>query len=151
MSDHLKEIIQWFLNKDKRIDHKKLQCLLYYAQCWTITLMNEPFEKPKLKLFNEDFEAWTQGPIIPIVYDQRDYLNQINIEKNITLNPDILDILYQVLDVYGNFSGNELQNIIKQEQPWQDARLKYKPLEICHENIKTNVIYNYYIHQMNLN
>ena len=66
-------------------------------------------------------------------------------------NSYCLDVLYQVLDVYGNFSGNELQNIIKQEQPWQDARSKYKPLEICHEKIKTNVIYSYYIHQMNLN
>ena len=150
MSDNLKEIVQWFLNKDKQMDHKKLQCLLYYAQCWTITLMNEPFEKPKLKLFDEDFEAWVQGPIIPIVYDKREYLNQINIEKNITLNPDILNVLHQVLDVYGNFSGNELQNIIKQEQPWQEARLKYQSLEICLDTINNEKIYKYYIKQMNI-
>ena len=150
MSDNLKEIIQWFLKNNQKIDHKKLQCLLYYAQCWTITLMNEPFEKPKLKLFDEDFEAWVQGPIISIVYNKREYLNQINIEKNITLNPDILDVLHQVLDVYGNFSGNELQNIIKQEKPWQDARLNYYPLESCYNKINNEKIYKYYIKQMNV-
>ena len=39
----------------------RLQKLLFYAQAWHLALTNRP-------LFEEDFEAWVHGPVIPSFY-----------------------------------------------------------------------------------
>ena len=41
----------------------KLQKLVYYAQAWHLALRDVP-------LFEEDFEAWVHGPVIPALYQE---------------------------------------------------------------------------------
>jgi len=36
----------------------KLQKLMYYAQAWNLVWDEEP-------IFNEDFQAWANGPVLP--------------------------------------------------------------------------------------
>ncbi|MFM6174756.1 MAG: Panacea domain-containing protein [Sphaerospermopsis kisseleviana] len=43
------------------ISNLKLQKLVYYAQAWHLALFEQP-------LFNEDFEAWIHGPVVPELY-----------------------------------------------------------------------------------
>src|ERR1700735_3635265 len=43
------------------LSNLKLQKLIYYAQAWHLALYNKP-------LFNEDFEAWIHGPVLPSQY-----------------------------------------------------------------------------------
>jgi uncharacterized phage-associated protein len=44
------------------ISNMKLQKLLYYAQGFALAILGNP-------LFPEDFEKWTFGPVLPVVYD----------------------------------------------------------------------------------
>ena len=37
----------------------KLQKLMYYSQAWHLALRDIP-------LFNEDFQAWVHGPVLPL-------------------------------------------------------------------------------------
>ena len=45
---------------NEAIDEMKLHKLLYYSQRQCLTEFNKP-------LFNDNFEAWAYGPVIPIV------------------------------------------------------------------------------------
>ena len=60
------DVANWFLAKADYeagdvITPLKLQKLLYYAQGWTLAILNK-------NLFEEDFQAWTHGPAIPSIY-----------------------------------------------------------------------------------
>ena len=43
------------------VSNLKLQKLLYYAQAWHLAFFGAP-------LFDEDFEAWVHGPVVPRVF-----------------------------------------------------------------------------------
>lgn len=149
MSEDLKKIVEWFLSK-KPMSPKKLQKLLYYAQAWTVTLTNEKDEKNKNRLFNERFEAWVHGPVIPEVYQKykkHGYSNILFEGETPELDEEITDILEQVMEVYGNYNGNELENITHQESPWINARKGFSPLEICNKEISVDDMFDYYIKQ----
>src|SRR5258708_4115865 len=60
------DVANWFLAAMDRgagdsITHLKLQKLVYYAQAWSLALRNKP-------LFDEDFVAWTHGPVVKSVW-----------------------------------------------------------------------------------
>ncbi len=62
------DVANWFLcNIDREagdsITHLKLQKLLYYAQAWSLVLKGK-------SLFEEDFEAWAHGPVLPSIFEQ---------------------------------------------------------------------------------
>lgn len=149
MSDELQRTIQWFLSK-KPMSPKKLQKMLYYAQSWTITLENENANDIKNRLFKENFEAWVHGPVIPSVYQeykQYGYTNIPQINKNVEFDEDIENVLQQVLEVYGDYNGNELENITHQEEPWQNAREGFSSLELCQNVISEKDMFEYYLKQ----
>jgi uncharacterized phage-associated protein len=117
------DICNWFLASIDReagdsITHLKLQKLVYYAQAWALAQLNKP-------LFEEDFEAWTHGPIVPSLFHQfKDngwealpYPDSVPI-----FNSDIETLLEEVLEVYGNLSARQLENLTQNEYPWKKAR-----------------------------
>ncbi|MGM8213155.1 Panacea domain-containing protein [Virgibacillus sp. W0430] len=141
------DVIDWFLSKGS-MSPKKLQKLLYYAYSWTLTLENEDTESLDNKLFDERFEAWVHGPVIPKVYREYSFLGYNNIpriEGDIPVfQEDIESILNQVWEVYGDYTGDELESITHQESPWLNARSGYKPLDRCNETIKDEDIFECY-------
>lgn len=60
---------------------------------------------------------------------------------------DVLDILHQVWDVYGGFTGNELEAISHKEDPWLQARGGIPAYEYSNAQISDRVIFNYYNEQ----
>lgn len=141
-------IADWLLTKSE-MSPKKLQKMLYYCYSWVLTLMNEKDDSLDNKLFDEKFEAWVHGPVIPSIYAKyRDYgYDDIpKKEKSVDIeDEDILDILEQVYEVYGNYSGNELESITHQEDPWKNARKDLKPFEAGNTVIPDSEIFSYYI------
>lgn len=140
-------VISWFLSKDS-MSPKKLQKLLYYAYAWTLTLENEDVNLLNNRLFDEKFEAWVHGPVIPKVYRRYSHFGYNDIERNEEEVPkfqeDIESTLSQVWEVYGDYTGDELESITHQESPWINARAGYRPLDRCNEIINDKDIFECY-------
>lgn len=143
----LQDVVQWFLSKGS-MSPKKLQKLLYYAYSWTLTLQNEKVTDLEHKLFEEKFEAWVHGPVIPSIYNTyRIYgYNEIaSVDEMIRFDEDTEDVLEQVWDEYGHYNGNQLESITHQEDPWKNARGDCSPIERCNTEITDDDIFSYYI------
>ncbi|AVU89715.1 DUF4065 domain-containing protein [Listeria monocytogenes] len=142
------QVADWFLCR-KAMTPKKLQKMLYYAYAWTLTLTNDSSNNLKNKLFEEKFEAWVHGPVIPEIYHMyKDYgYNKISEQEKLINfdNEDIENILKQVMLVYGDYDGNDLESITHQEEPWKEAREGYGPLDSCSEIISDETMYKTYI------
>ncbi|MCD8872687.1 DUF4065 domain-containing protein [Staphylococcus gallinarum] len=150
---NIEDIINWFLSKEN-MTPKKLQKLLYYAYAWDLVFENETKHELNTQLFNEDFEAWVHGPVIPTVWSKyREYgyheIDKINDVSDLNLDPDTIDTLNQVWDVYGGYNGNQLESITHQENPWKKARENCLPLDRSNEKISKEVIFDYYVQRLN--
>lgn len=127
---NLKEIADYFIilsnATQNSITNMKLQKLLYYAQAWHLALFSSP-------LFEEDFEAWVHGPVIPELYHlykhftwhpiQRDDLvpEQLEeFEKN--FGSDLNNLMQDIVNVYFGLTAYELESLTHQEDPWKLAR-----------------------------
>lgn len=100
------------------ITHLKLQKLIYYAQAWCLVLFNKT-------LFEEDFQAWSHGPVLPSIYNnykQYGYeaIPVCNCDNN--LRTEIIDLLEDIKNVYGEKSAKYLENLTHSELPWLEAR-----------------------------
>ncbi|MFP7202228.1 DUF4065 domain-containing protein [Lysinibacillus halotolerans] len=140
-------IAKWLLSKDS-MTPKKLQKMLYYCYSWTLALLNENADNIEVRLFEEKFEAWVHGPVVRNVYykHRENGYNPIPMidEEVIIDNPEVLDILEQVYDVYGGYNGNELESISHQETPWINAREGLQPYEATEREISDRDIFEYY-------
>lgn len=147
------KVVNWFLSQES-MTPKKIQIMVYYAYAWVLTIMNDSVDNLQFRLFGNPIEAWVHGPVVKKLYDRYSNYgyNEICKSENsnsqsikeINKNPDILDILQQVYEVYGNYSANELESIIKQEYPWQHAREGVSPIESSHNIICDRDMFIYY-------
>lgn len=146
------QIANWLLTQ-QNMSPKKLQKMLYYSYSWVLALNNEDSEKIENRLFEDDFEAWVHGPVIRSIYEEyRGFgYNDIVTEKSETveISGDVLDILTQVLEIYGGYNGNELESITHQEKPWIEARAGFGPLDACKVQISDKTIYETYASRLN--
>ena len=144
------DVADWFLGKDS-MSPKKLQKLVYYAYAWVLTLMKENADALDIKLFDSRIEAWVHGPVIPELYRKYKKHGGDTIPQKSDVpefETDIKDVLEQVWDVYGKYTGNQLESITHQESPWIKARKGCSPAEICTNEIKDSDIFNCYIERV---
>lgn len=146
--DSVFNVAEWFLSKES-MTPKKLQKLVYYAYSWVLALMNEDIDDLTNKLFDDSCpQAWVHGPVFPELYEEYKKYGWKEIEKNnvseFNCSEDIEDILNQVYYIYGKFSGNQLESITHQEDPWIKARSGCKPYEISNKVISDKDIYMCY-------
>lgn len=120
----------------------RLQKLVYYAQAWHLVAVGEP-------LFQDDFQGWIHGPVIPHLY--RAYSSfgwqPIPRSEGIVINvadARACDMLDRVWDFYGRYTAKELRDLTHGEAPWQDARRGYKSHEHCNVVITKDSMRNYY-------
>lgn len=97
----------------------KLQKLCYYAQGY---LLAQNYE-----LFQDDFEAWQHGPVIPALYQRyRDYAWRSIAAPCDFEEAEVADNLAQevrsIVAAYGRYDGAALSTMTHREAPWQDAR-----------------------------
>lgn len=101
------------------ISNLKLQKLLYYAQGFNLALFSEP-------LFNEQIEAWTHGPVIPVTYSEYKKYGANTIPNPTDFDSELIDkqsrdLLDEVYNVYGQYSAWKLRNMTHIESPWVNA------------------------------
>lgn len=130
------KLISLGLQHDRLLTQMKLQKLLFFMQGWHLGLADKP-------LFENDFEAWTYGPVVPAVYQEfRDFgirgINrfgralircgdQFAIAEPHLENPERLDPLFErIWQVYGQYSGNQLSDMThRPDAPWTKVREPY--------------------------
>ena len=113
-----KYIIQKFQDAGDPVTNLKLQKLLYYVQGWHLGIYNEP-------AFDEDFQAWVHGPVIPEVfqvYKRHSWNPIVNDEQLPELDARLQAHIDDTLDAYGGDSGWALEIRTHRESPWIDAR-----------------------------
>lgn len=142
------DIANWFLSNMKNITNKKLQKLVYYAYSWYLVFNNESSDNIEWRFFDNKFEAWVHGAVYPELYTMYKKYGSGSIPSYEGSLPDFseddLDVLNQVLEVYGVFSGNQLESICHQESPWKDARKGLTTYEPSHALISDEAIFNCY-------
>lgn len=97
----------------------KLQKLCYYAQAWSLVWDEKP-------LFDEDFQAWANGPVCPELFYKTQGNYSVCAEDetggNGTLSDEQKDTINKVLDYYGVHDAQWLSQLTHMEDPWKDAR-----------------------------
>ena len=104
--------------RGEALSNLKLQKLLYYAQAWHLALHDRP-------LFDEDFEAWVHGPVVPSQYHRFKAAAWMPIAEPVEqpdLPEDVKQFLNQILDVFGVESAIALEMMTHRERPWLEAR-----------------------------
>ena len=87
-----------------------LQKLLYYSQGFSLAMTGKP-------LFEEDFEVWQMGPVIPALFEKYGKEPGFRILNSSEtgdpgLTADEKEGLDQVYLVYGQFSGWKLRDLV---------------------------------------
>lgn len=130
----------WLANETGSfISNLKLQKLVYYAQAWHLALYDTP-------LFEEDFEAWIHGPVIPQLYQKYKKFGWHPIDEEVTLNlsPNIITFLEEVAQEYFACDAYELEQMTHIEAPWNQARVNLSPDDPSNQIIGKEWLKEYY-------
>lgn len=121
------------------ISNLKLQKLVYYAQAWFLAIYGEP-------LFDEEFQAWIHGPVIPDLYARYKEFGWRPIQED--ANPDLPDhisaFLDEVASEYFACDAYELEKMTHLEDPWRIARGNLPPDASSSEIIQKGWMQEYY-------
>ena len=136
----IQQIAQWFLSKES-MTHKKLQKLCYYAKAWYLAIYDE-------NIISEEFEAWVHGAVQPLLYQKyRSYgfqfIPQLIISDEI-IPEEFISFANQIFDSYGHLSGDDLERLNHQEEPWKKARQGLKPWQSSNNIISEDDMKDYY-------
>lgn len=102
------------------ITNLKLQKLVYYAQGFHLAMYDKP-------LFADPIEAWQYGPVVSELYHAyKQNGSQIitptdSYEFSGKFTKEQEELLSEVNEVYGQFSGMKLMNMTHEERPWLEA------------------------------
>lgn len=136
------DVAKYILSKLGRMSTMKLQKLVYYSQAWSLVWDEEP-------LFDEDFQAWANGPVCQQLFDVHKGMFNITASRLKYGNKDSLnktqkDTVDSVLAFYGEKDGHWLSMLTHKERPWLDARRYYQEGEQCSEVITKESMQEYY-------
>ncbi len=141
------DIAKYFMDSGLFLSNKKLQKLVFYAYVWYLVRNNSSANEINTRLFDSNIEAWVHGPVCPKLY----YAYNDNIIRKYDskkIDEATQELLEMILEVYGKYSGDDLENFTHQEEPWQNARKGCTMFERCTHTIKDTDIYEYYSNQI---
>lgn len=113
------DVARYILDRQGEMSTWKLQKLCYYAQAWTLAWDEKP-------LFDEDFEAWANGPVCRPLYEKHRGAFIVKPEmihgdpKKLTA--DQAENINIVLNSYGDKDAYWLREQSHAEDPWKNAR-----------------------------
>ena len=136
------DVAKYILKSKGRMSTWKLQKLCYYSQAWELAWTEAP-------LFEEDFQAWANGPVCPelfrvhqgkFIIDAEDipYGSLDNLTREQKEDIDI------VLKDYGDMEPYDLRELSHSEGPWKNARGSLPDGAKCQTVIKKADMGEYY-------
>lgn len=122
------------------MSNMKLQKMLYYQQGYHLAVFDAP-------LFDDNFEAWTYGPVVPRVYNhfKNNGAGGIAPENRtpLELSEEEEQLFNDVCDAYINFSAIGLMGKTHNEEPWKSTyepgKNKVIPVELMKKFFKTQM------------
>ncbi len=113
------DVAKYILEKRGEMTAMKLQKLVFYSQAWSLVWDDEA-------LFNDVIQAWSNGPVVPNLYDYHRGKFLV-IAENMPGNSSNLsdgqrETINAVLATYGDKSAQWLVELTHSETPWKDAR-----------------------------
>lgn len=130
----------------------KLHKLLYYVQAWSLAYDKEP-------MFDEEFQAWVHGPVSRKIFDRfkggKSLYSQVTIEdvrsefELASLGDASAKNIDSVLDLYGGFTGDQLEELTHEEDPWVEARGDLSPTARSEAVISNDTMHRYYSARIN--
>lgn len=139
------DVAKYILDKCGSMTTMKLQKLCYYSQAWFLA-WNE------LPMFDEDFEAWANGPVCPGLFRlhrgrfivSSDEMPQLSGEHS--LNENEKETIDKVISYYGDKDAHWLSELTHKELPWKSARERAgaAPGEPCSEIVTKESMMEYY-------
>lgn len=131
------------------VTNLKLQKLVYYAQAWYLANFGKP-------LFEDDFEAWVHGPVIPSLYRKYKKYGSAPIKEDVDFvklkskfDAEVIRFLGEVIKVYMPAGGYQLEQMTHIESPWINARGKKEPDEKSEKVISKRSMKVYYGKKIN--
>lgn len=124
------DVADWFINRIDRsmgdiVTTDVIQRMLYFAQAWYLANTGH-------QMFEEEFEAWSSGPVVPAVYDRFRGLEAAslpNIENSRAIKGSKLEMLECIQEDYGCYLPFKLDELAKEVGgPWYQARQGTAPL-----------------------
>ena len=113
------DVAKYILTQKGNMSAMKLQKLCYYSQAWALVWDDTP-------LFDEDFEAWANGPVCKELFFKTQgkfTITESDEPGNIAnLSKNQLDTIDSVLDHYGGKNAQWLSQLTHMEDPWKKAR-----------------------------
>jgi uncharacterized phage-associated protein len=118
------DVAEAILEHKGPMDTFRLQKLVYYAQALHLATTGGP-------LFSDRIEAWTNGPVVPTLYQRHrgDYRVKTVSGRSDRLDDSALRSVETMLDYYGDQSSSWLVNQVHLEEPWRRARAGVGPRE----------------------
>lgn len=141
------DIARYFLSINPNLTEIQLQKLVYYAYSWYIVKNNDNKHDIQRRLFYEAPEAWKHGPVFYTLY--REIQNNDGDLPLTTsykrLPKNIKEFLEKTYNVYGKFSGRQLEHMSCHESPWRIARVGVDKKVMSMKTIKDEDIYEFYM------
>lgn len=136
------DIAKYIVERTGEISAMKLQKIIYYSQAWNMVWEEE-------QLFADDFQAWANGPVLPVLYDR--HRGMFKVDATLFSDADSANLteaergnIDKVLEFYGDKSAQWLINLTHQESPWLDARDGLPPGAFSNDTITKAAIFEYY-------
>lgn len=137
----------------------KVNIIMYYAYALFLVKYNDKYSKDMLKLFDGVFLASPDGP-----REIKGYIDKLKIKVRKDKNTQKLDnkkiclkekqnekFLDHVIAIYGEYSEEELKDMVKREEPWQNPYISFEGVLISKPEelnlmgfINNRVMYDYY-------
>lgn len=136
------DVAKYILHTQGKMSTWKLQKLCYYSQAWALAWTETP-------IFDEDFEAWANGPVCPELFYIHKGLFSVG-EQDIrrgnidNLSDDEIDTINIVLKDYGNMAPYDLRELSHKEDPWKNARGTLPEGASCNVTITKSSMGDYY-------
>ena len=136
------DVAKYILHTKGRMSTWALQKLCYYSQAWALAWTGKP-------LFDEDFEAWSNGPVCPALFHEHKgkfMVSEDDLSKGdiVNVTGDEKDTIDTVLRDYGDMQPFELRELSHREAPWRDARRGLPDGEPCQNVITKEAMGSYY-------
>lgn len=138
-----------YVNPEGNMTPKKLQKLLFIAYGLFLVVYNDDKNHITERLFTNDFQAWTHGPVSPTIYHKyKDYgMRQISFTEccDFGLKNYEMEFINEVLLKFGKYKAYQLEDFTHKQKPWVNQREGLEWYEPSQNKILDSDIFDEYI------